>query len=113
MRKMRLKVKFFYQNLKIFVQTSFPAQSKGQRAKVSRLVGVLGRASAVLNGPLILNLYNALVLPHLQYCLIVWGDFEEGRNKVLGENLLRYQKKFAGMIASRSGTYHSDPIFSQ
>ena len=83
------------------------------RAKVGRLVGVLGRASAVLDGPLILSLYNALVLPHLQYCLIVWGDFEEGRNKVLGENLLRYQKKFAGMVAAKSGVYHSDPIFSQ
>ena len=53
------------------------------------------------------------ILPHLQYCLIVWGDFDEGRNKALGENLLRYQKRFAGMIADRKGTFHSDPIFSK
>ena len=41
------------------------------------------------------------------------GDFEEGRNKVLGENLLKYQKKFIGMIAEKRGTFHSDPVFSK
>ena len=54
------------------------------RAKVGRLLGVLGRARAVLGGDAILSLYNGLVLPHLQYCLMVWGDFQEGRNLTLG-----------------------------
>ena len=35
------------------------------RAKVGRLVGVLGRAATVLGGGSVLSLYNALVLPHL------------------------------------------------
>ena len=58
------------------------------RTRVELLLGDMGRATAVLGGPLLQNLYNALVLPHLQYCLIVWGDFQEGRNKVLGDTLL-------------------------
>ena len=83
------------------------------KSKVGRLLGVLGRASGTLGADSILRLYNALVLPHLQYCLMVWGDFEEGRNKKLGESLLRYQKKFMGLIAGKTGRFHSDPIFSQ
>ena len=45
------------------------------RAKVGQLLGVLGRAGAVLGGNSVLSLYNGLVLPHLQYSLMVWGDF--------------------------------------
>ena len=83
------------------------------KAKVGRLLGVLGRASTILEGKSILSLYNALVLPHLPYCLMVWGDFEEGRNRLLGDSLLTYQKKFLGMISGLKGKYHSDPIFSR
>ena len=83
------------------------------RSKVGRLVGVLGRAREALGGEAVHQLYNALVLPHLQYCLLVWGDFEEGRNKTLGEALLKYQKRFLGLITGARGRYHSDPLFSK
>ena len=83
------------------------------RAKVGRLLGVLGRAGAVLGGRSLLSLYNGLVLPHLQYCLMVWGDFQAGRNLTLGGSLLKYQKRFAGLVAGRRGLYHADPLFAQ
>ena len=83
------------------------------RSKVGRLLGILGRSLAVLGGKQIRKLYDALVLPHLQYCLIVWGDFENSRNKTLGESLLKYQKKFLGLITETKGRYHSEPLFSQ
>ena len=67
----------------------------------------------MLGGRLVLSLYNALVLPHLQYCLMVWGDFQEGRNLTLGNSLLGYQKRFAGLVAGRRGRYHADPILSE
>ena len=79
---------------------------------MGQLLGVLGRARAVLGGGAILSLYNGLVLPHLQYCLMVWGDFEEGRNMTLGGSLLRYQKRFAGLVAGKRGRYHADPLFA-
>ena len=83
------------------------------RAKVGRLLGVLGRARSVLGGRALLSLYNGLVLPHLQYCLLVWGDFQGGRNVTLGGALLRYQKRFAGLVAGKRGQYHADPLFAQ
>ena len=49
--------------------------------------------------------------PHLQYCLIVWGDFEGSRNATVGRTLLRHQKKFAGMINGQGRSFHSDPAF--
>ena len=83
------------------------------RTKVGQLLGVLGRAGAVLGERLLLSLYNGLVLPHLQYCLMVWGDFEGDRNKTLGGALLRLQKRLVGLIAGRRGLYHADPLFAR
>ena len=83
------------------------------RGKVGQLLGVLGRASAVLGGRTLLSLYNGLVLPHLQYCLMVWGDFQGDGNGALGGALLRQQKRFAGLIAGTRGRYHADPLFAR
>ena len=83
------------------------------RAKVGQLLGVIGRASAVLGGRALLSLYNGLVLPHLQYCLMVWGDFCGCGNLTLGGSLLRYQKRVAGLVAGRRGRYHADPLMAQ
>jgi hypothetical protein len=57
--------------------------------KVRQLLGVLGRARTDLDEHLLLSLYNSMVLPHLQYCLMVWGDFEASRNLAYGETLLK------------------------
>ena len=82
-------------------------------AKVGRLVGVIGRVRTSVGGKAMHMLYNALVLPHLQYCLMVWGDFNEGKNRKLGEDLLKYQKRIIGMIEGTQGRYHADPGFSR
>lgn len=92
---------------------SWTGQIDQVRTKVGRLLGVLGRAGAVLGGDSLLSLYNGLVLPHLQYCLMVWGDFQGMRNTTLAGSLLRYQKRFAGLVAGKRGLYHSDPLFAQ
>ena len=79
------------------------AHIKKTKAKVSQLLGVLGRIRDFLGGEAVRSLYNGLVLPHLQYCLMVWGDFEGGKNKTIGGSLLRLQKRFAGMITGKTG----------
>jgi hypothetical protein len=75
--------------------------------KRRRLLGVLGRARADLDERLLISLYNSMVLPHLQYCLMVWGNFESDLNNAQGETLLKLQKRFVG------GRYHVDPLFAE
>ena len=31
----------------------------------------------------------------------------------MGQSLLRYQKRFAGLVAGKRGRYHADPLFAQ
>ena len=66
-----------------------------------------------MGGRELLSLYNGMVLPHLQYCLMVWGDFEGGGNLTRGGRLLRHQKRFAGLIAGKRGRYHATPIMAE
>ena len=44
---------------------------------------------------------------------MVWGDFVGGRNQTTGGALLRYQKRFAGLVAGKRGRYHADPLLAQ
>ena len=80
---------------------------------MGQLLGILGRLGSVLGGRQLLSLYNGMVLPHLQYCLMVWGDLQGDRNAVLGGALLRYQKRFAGLAAGKRGRYHADPLLAE
>ena len=67
----------------------------------------------MLSGGSFLLLYNWLVLPHLQYCLMVWGDFKGDRNATEGGALLRLQKRFAGLAGGMAGRVHADPVLSR
>ena len=44
---------------------------------------------------------------------MVWGDLKGGRNVTLGGSLLRYQKRFAGLVNGTRGRYHADPLFAK
>jgi hypothetical protein len=80
---------------------------------VQQLLGVLGRIRSVLDERLLVSLYNSMVLPHLQYCLMAWGGFESDRNKAQGETLLKLQKRYVGLNAAKRGLYHADPLFAK
>ena len=64
----------------------------------------------MLSGGSLVSLYNGMVLPHLQYCLMVWGDFEACSNRTRGAALLRAQKRFVGLMAGQHGLYHADTL---
>ena len=54
-----------------------------------------------------------MVLPYLQYCLMVWRDFDAAHNRTRREVLLRLQKKFVGFMAGKRRIYHADPLFAR
>ena len=74
------------------------------KAKVGRLLGVLGRASAVLSRRSLLSLYNGLVLPHLQYCLMVWGDFQGSGNMTQGGGAAPVSEEVCGSDRGQAWT---------
>lgn len=42
--------------------------------KISRNIGIMGRVKSFLSSRELLLLYNSLVLPHINYCAMVWGN---------------------------------------
>ena len=41
--------------------------------KISRAVGIIKKLQLLLPKTILISLYNALVLPHINYCLLSWG----------------------------------------
>ena len=80
--------------------------------KMSQTVGVIGRARKFMDTPQLTLLYNTMVLPHIQYCLINWGNFKEDRNLKLRDRILRLQKCFLRMIYGTHRLSHTDPLFA-
>ena len=54
-----------------------------------------------------------MVLPHLQYCLINWGNFRLDLNVRLRNKLLNLQKCLMRIICSKDRIAHADPLFNQ
>ena len=82
-------------------------------SKLSQTVGIIGRARGFMQGPELLQLYNTMVLPHLQYCLINWGNFKGDNNVKLRDKLLGLQKTFLRIITGSHRLSHTDPLFAK
>ena len=65
-----------------------------------------------MDGPQLSLLYNTMVLPHLQYCLINWGNFEGDRNLGLRDRLLALQKRLVRIVCGANRISHADPHFA-
>ena len=74
---------------------------------VSRNVGIINKMRDYLPQHILLLLYNSLVLPHLNYCIILWGCC----NKYLLERLYKLQKRAVRIVTQSSYLSHSKPLF--
>ena len=81
--------------------------------KISQTVGIIGRARSFMNRAQLFLLYNTMVLPHLQYCLINWGNFKGDRNLGLRDGLLTLQKRLVRIICGTHRISHADPLFAE
>ena len=76
-------------------------------SKISKSIGIMSKLRDCLPQHILLLLYNTLVLPHLNYCIILWGKC----NKYLLERLHKLQKRAVRVITKSSFLSHSEPLF--
>ena len=76
---------------------------------ISRNIGVISRSKYLLNRQSLLLLYNALVLPYINYCCLVWGfTYPSYVRKI---EIL--QKRVIRIIDNQHRFAHANPIFKK
>ena len=76
---------------------------------VSRTIGILYRLKNFISQNSLVILYNALILPYITYCNIVWGNC--GSTKI--NPILTLQKRAVRLITSSQYLSPSNPLFRQ
>ena len=82
---------------------------KNVSKKLSKSIAVIRKASFVLSSEALLNLYCALFLPYLNYCVEVWGNTYQ--TNIAPIYLI--QKKIIRIICKVSYLEHTSPIFNK
>ena len=66
--------------------------------KASKGIGLLRRSKHLVNGTTLKTIYDALVLPHFDYCALVWDNC----SKSLQNKLHKLQNKAARILTGDS-----------
>ena len=74
--------------------------------KISKAIGILYQLKHIYPQLILFTLYTTLIVPHLNYCLILWGSYIKENHRL---NLL--QKKAQRIITNSHYIAHSEPIF--
>ena len=73
--------------------------------KLSKVIGILNRLKNIYPQQVLLSIYNALLLSHMTYGLLLWG------NQV--EQVSKLQKKSVRLITCSEYLVHSEPLFKE
>ena len=71
--------------------------------KISRIIGILKKLQLIVPKNVLLTIYNTLILPHINYCLLVWGS-KSGK-------ILQLQKKAIRAVSCAGYISHTEPLF--
>ena len=71
--------------------------------KISRAVSIIKKMQWIFPIEILLAIYNALVLPHINYCILSWGADSN--------TIFILQKKAVRAIASAGYNAHTEPFF--
>ena len=76
--------------------------------KVSKAIGILYRLKSIYPHRVLLTLYNTLILPYFNYCILSWGS-------TLRENhhLHLLQKKAIRIITNSNYIAHTEPLLKE
>ena len=91
------------------VNISWNDQINKVKGKVSKGIGIICKARKVFDMSALLTLYNSLILPHLVYCIEIWGMAAD----VYLSCLVKTQKKIVRIMRSASSRTPSNPLFQE
>lgn len=77
--------------------------------KLSKAIGVLRRVKPFISKDSLIIIYNSLVLPHFDYCSLVWGNC----NKTLREKMQKLQNRAARIISGDTYEVRSCEILNK
>ena len=74
--------------------------------KISRSIGILKKLQLIVPNSILLTIYNTLILPHINYCLLSWGsksdNFFNYKNEQFGQSRVQIlsliQNRFSSFI---------------
>ena len=73
--------------------------------KISKIIGILHKLKYISPKEILLILYKSLIVPHLNYVLLLWG--------VNLKDIFLLQKKAIRLVTHNSSTSHTEPIFKE
>ena len=73
--------------------------------KVSRAIGIINAMKKTFPISTLVTLYNSLIMPHINYCLLIWGASSNVNRLCL------LQKKILQMVTASNYIDHTEPIF--
>ena len=76
--------------------------------KVSKAIGIIYRLKSVYPLAVLLTLYNTLVLPYFNYCILLWGSKIKENHQ-----LYLLQKKAVRIITHSNYITHTEPLCKQ
>ena len=78
-------------------------------SKVSRAIGAINRICAIVPTKILLSLYFTMILPHIMYCNIIWGNCA----KSLLNRIHILQKRAIRIITNSLPQAHTEPLFQK
>ena len=75
--------------------------------KVRKSLGIIKRASKILNADTLKSLYYTMIFPYLNYCHLVWGKASASQLK----RITNLQKRAIRVISSEPWLAHTHPLF--
>ena len=94
---------FTFLGLIIDCQVTWKMHINSISGKISRVIGILHKLKHIFPPYILKTLYNALIFPHLNYCLLAWGSN--------CEKVTIKQKKAIRIINLEFPTAHTEPLF--
>jgi hypothetical protein len=79
--------------------------------KIRKYLGIFAKSRHYVPQKILVDLYHALIFPHLTYCIEIWGS--ENTNASYLQPLFRIQKKIVRIIAFSKFQDHALPIFKK